>query len=453
QVLITQRIGTNGSPITLNQYQYDVLGRILRETNALNGVTTHTNVLVNSQICVTNVNPDGGTRVEVYYRDGRLQSVSGTAVSPVQYQYGAEQDGSVWREFTLQSKVDANGGTNEWTKTYVDGAGQQYKTVYAGAGSNPVSLTAYNSGGHVTNQVDPVGVSMVYAYNGKGEQVLSVVNSNRNSTIDYEGGYADRITFTTNDVTSAHGSNVRRTQVYVWSTSSNSSNLISTVEASTDGLKNWSTLWNSGSAVTRQSSTVYSSNGNRYVTNTAPDNSYTVSLYQYGLLASVTSYDANNSQIGKTSYGYDNHFRQNTVTDARTGTTTYSFNDADQVSSVTTPSPTGVTTYYLPRASCTATPRPGGWQSAFGRAAPTPSIRTTARETSPGSPTALALQTSRMAMTAVVGRPASPRAALLPPGLTTMRGTCWPKLTVVAPLTAWPSRTPSTRSCAAALWR
>jgi len=345
QVLITQRIGTNGSPITLNQYQYDVLGRIMRETNALNGVTTHTNVMVNSQLCITNTSPDGGTRVEVYYRDGRLQSVSGTAVSPVQYQYGAEQDDSVWREFTLQIKVDAGGGTNEWTKTYVDGAGQQYKTVYAGGNSNPVSLTTYNGGGQVTNQVDPDGVTMLYAYNGKGERVLSVVDSNRNYTIDYTGG--DRITFTTNDVASSHGSNVRRTQVYAWSTSNNTSNLISTVEASTDALKNWNTLWNGGTAVTRQSTTLYSSNGNRYVTNTAPDNSYTVSLYQYGLLTSVTSFDANNTQIAKTSYGYDNHFRQNTVTDARTGTTTYSFNDADQVSSVTTPSPTEVTSHYF----------------------------------------------------------------------------------------------------------
>ena len=345
QVLVTQRIGTNGSPITLNQYQFDVLGRIMRETNALNGVTTHTNVLLNSQVCITNVNPDGGTRVEVYYRDGRLQSVSGTAVSPLQYQYGADQDDGTWREFTLEIKLDATGGTNEWTKTYVDGAGQRYKTVYAGATGNPVALTSYNSGGQVANQVDPDGISMLYAYNGKGERVLSVVDSNQNYTIDYTGG--DRITFTTNDVASDHGSNVRRTQVYVWSTSSNSSNLISTVEASTDGLKSWNTLWSSGTAVTRQSSTAYSSNGNRYVTNTAPDNSYTMSLYQYGLLASVTSYDANNNQIGKTSYGYDNHFRQNTVTDGRTGTTTYSFNNADQVSSITTPSPTEVTTYYF----------------------------------------------------------------------------------------------------------
>ena len=302
-------------------------------------------MLVNSQVCITNINPDGGTAVEVHYRDGRLQSVSGTAISPMQYQYGVEQDGGTWREFTLQIKVDATGGTNEWTKSYVDGAGQQYKTVYAAATGSPASLTAFNAGGQVLRQVDPDGVSMLYAYNGQGERALSVVDSNRNYTIDYTGG--DRITFTTNDVASAHGSNVRRTRVFVWSTSSNTSNLISTVETSTDGLKNWNTLWNGGTAITRQSSTVYSSNGNRYVTNTAPDNSYTVSLYQYGLLATVTSYDANNNQIGRTSYGYDNYFRQNTVTDARTGTTTYSFNDADQVTSVTTPSPTQVTTYYF----------------------------------------------------------------------------------------------------------
>ena len=53
----------------------------------------------------------------------------------------------------------------------------------------------------------------------------------------------------------------------------------------------------------------------------------------------MTRYDSGGSQVGKTSFGYDAHGRQNTVTDARTGTTSYAFNDADQVVSVTTPAP------------------------------------------------------------------------------------------------------------------
>ena len=70
------------------------------------------------------------------------------------------------------------------------------------------------------------------------------------------------------------------------------------------------------------------------MTNTAPDSSYTVSTYQYGLLMSTTSYGTNTMQLGQTSYGYDAHGRQNQVTDARTGSSTYGFNNADSPLSV-----------------------------------------------------------------------------------------------------------------------
>src|SRR5262249_19291558 len=49
--------------------------------------------------------------------------------------------------------------------------------------------------------------------------------------------------------------------------------------------------------------------------------------------------DFGGNQLSSTSYGADPHGRQNTFTDARNGTTTYAFNNADQVVSVTTPIP------------------------------------------------------------------------------------------------------------------
>ena len=64
-----------------------------------------------------------------------------------------------------------------------------------------------------------------------------------------------------------------------------------------------------------------------------------MSHYSYGQLAAVTQYDANGGPLGQTTYGYDPHGRQNTVTDARNGTTTNYFNNADQVCGVSRPSP------------------------------------------------------------------------------------------------------------------
>lgn len=82
--------------------------------------------------------------------------------------------------------------------------------------------------------------------------------------------------------------------------------------------------------------------------------------------ASITRYNSGSSQIGQTIYGYDEHGRRNTVTDARTGATTYTFNNADQVVSITTPPPgTGAaaqttTTYFDAMSRATNIVQPDG---------------------------------------------------------------------------------------------
>jgi len=92
-------------------------------------------------------------------------------------------------------------------------------------------------------------------------------------------------------------------------------------------------------ALTNRTQTVYAGGGNRYVTNTAPDSSYTVGAYSYGRLGSVTSYSSTGVQLGRTTYAYDAHGRVLTTTDARNGATRYGYNNADQVISLTTPAP------------------------------------------------------------------------------------------------------------------
>lgn len=145
--------------------------------------------------------PDGGVRVETYYQDGSLLSVTGNATHPVQFLYSVDGDGP----FTTEIKVTETGGTNEWVKTSTDLLGRAYKTTYVAASAPyPFSLSTFNSKGQLTNQVDPDGVITLLAYNPKGEQVYSVLDSNRNSTIDFSG--SDQITFTTNDVVAAYGS-------------------------------------------------------------------------------------------------------------------------------------------------------------------------------------------------------------------------------------------------------
>jgi hypothetical protein len=159
--------------------------------------------------------------------------------------------------------------------------------------------------------------------------------------------FPDRITRTVRDVLASHGYNVQRTQTYVWTTDNQDvSTVISIQETAVNALRSWSTSY----GLTSQSQTTI--NGNVTVTDTAADNSYTVTQLQNGQVQSTTHYNSAGGQLGQTSYQYDNHKRQWKVTDARTGTTTYGYNIADQITTVTTPVPAQgenaqtTTTYY-----------------------------------------------------------------------------------------------------------
>jgi YD repeat-containing protein len=144
-----------------------------------------------------------------------------------------------------------------------------------------------------------------------------------------------------NDVTTDSGYNVRRTQTYGYPTDNSSTALLlAKTETTTDGLRSWQTTYrDSSTPVVSSSQTTYSGGGNRTQTSTSPDGSYTVSSFLNGRLTTVTRKDSGNNQISSTTYSYDAHGRQSATTDARNGITTSTFNNADLVSSTTTPNP------------------------------------------------------------------------------------------------------------------
>jgi len=328
QILQAIRIGTNGSMVTNYQAQYDQAGELLYETNPLGGVTSHSRSYASTGgLVLTTVYPDGGTRIEAYYVDGSLKQVTGTAVHPVAYQYGAG-----WSQ---ETKLDGNGNaTGEWTQTYTDVAGRTVETYYPDGAS---SQFFYNAQGQLSGQTDPDHVATLYQYNPKGEREYTVVDMNQNGQIDLGG--PDRITrlVATNDFVSLLGGsgNVRRTYSYVWVDGSSTPLCLSTNEVSADSLRSWS---RSPAGLSR-SRTIYAANGARYTTNAAPDNSYSVSAYQNGRLAWTKQFDALNNPLSGTTNGYDPQGRLGAVTDARNGTTTLMYNNADLVATNITPNP------------------------------------------------------------------------------------------------------------------
>jgi RHS repeat-associated protein len=331
-ILQTLRIGSDGSKVTNAVYTYDSAGRMLTSKDALGNTTTYQEVIIDSQVVRTNIYPDGSTRIETYYRDGQLAKVTGTAVHPVRYEYGVVQDGGIWRRYTKDTKLDGNGSdTPEVLTNLFDMIGRNYKMVYADGAKRE---SFYNTKGQLVKTVDPDGVTTLYEYNALGGVEYVVTDMDRDGIKDVTG--PDRIQQTVGQVTTKGASNVVQRRVYQWSTNGSSiSNLVSLNETKTDGLISWSSSFGR----TNQSWTVNSGSGNRYITNMAADGSHRVTHFQHGQLKSVTHKDANGTQLGQASYTYDAHGRRKAETDARNGTTTYAYDNADRVASITTPTP------------------------------------------------------------------------------------------------------------------
>jgi len=351
-ILRTVRVGGDSSVMTLRSMGYDTAGRLVCETNALDGVTTYSEAFDGSgQTVRTTVYPDLGTRVETYYQDGSLKSVTGTATFPVYFEYGVESEGGVQRSYTKETKGTPSG--NEWIKTYTDMLGRAYKTVYAGSGA-PASVSYYNDHGQLEKQLDPDGITTLYLYNEEGELVTTAIDMD--GTAGLSSG--DRVTHTESDVYELQSGDlwygymsydfIRRTRT--WQTNDSQAGvLVSEHWASVDGTRTANLVF----GLTNQTERSFLPHWQKVI---APDGTYTYTSYLSGRPSSVTRY-ANDgyTQLASTSYTYDTYGRQYTITDLRSGTTTYTYNDADQIETVTTPDPDGAggpasaqvtTTYY-----------------------------------------------------------------------------------------------------------
>ena len=327
------RIGTDTSQIALESNDYDLAGRLITHRDALNR-PTGTSATFNSgngHLTRTTTNPDTGTRIEVDARDGSILSVSGTAVAPLNYEYGVETDGL----YTKEIRVGDSGAVTEWTKTYTDLAGRAYKTVLPDAAT---TQSYFNTIGQLVRQVDADGVTTLFAYNSFGDQETTAVDLNANNAIDFNG--TDRVTKSVKTVatkTDAVGTfNVQRTTTQVWEADNVDTGTIVTIsEQTADGLHSWQTL----RGLTTSVHTAYDGSGGRTIATTTPDGVKAIQVYAGDHLSSNIVKTGAGVQLMSTTYAYDPHGRLQTSTDARNGATGYTYYDDGQIHAVTTPDP------------------------------------------------------------------------------------------------------------------
>ncbi len=330
----TVRQGSDGSTVTLDQLAYDVAGRQTSRIDALGRTSTYSEAIdaATGHTVRNTTMADQSTQIETHAQDGSLLSVAGTGVHPVSYAYGVDASAGAWQ----QEFRGGDSAATEWTKTYTDTVGRAYKTQSA---AGAVTQSFFNPQGQLIRSVDPDGVTTLYGYDARGAQDTVALDMDRNGQIDFGG--TDWITRMMRSVVTAHGTTVARTTTDAWNTNGTDAPAVIAIDdQSVDGHSAWHT---DASGLVTQSSTACDGAGTCTTTTTAPDGSYTVGVTQNGRSMAQTRYDANAQVVSGTTLDYDAQGRLWHQTDLRDGVTTFTYDNADQLRSI---SQAGLTTGY-----------------------------------------------------------------------------------------------------------
>ncbi len=333
RVLSTTRVGTDGSEMILETSKYDTAGRLIESRDALDRITTFAEEFdaASGRTTRTTTQPDGATSIEISARDGSKLSIGGTGPAPRTFAYGVDANGTYVQE--IAPGADASGApiATEWTKSYTDFAGRGFKVGYA---DGATSQSFFNAIGQLVRQVDPDGVTSLFAYNARGEPAVTAVDLNRNGNVDYAG--ADRVVRTTSAIGLRGTVVVTRSANEVWDRNGEDAPLTTSLsEQSIDGLRSWQTV----NGLTTTTVEVPDGAGGRTVTTTTPDGVQTVHVFAGDRMISATVTTAAGASVASTTQAYDFHGRLASSTDARNGTTTFSYYADGRTRSVTSPDP------------------------------------------------------------------------------------------------------------------
>ena len=84
------------------------------------------------------------------FKDGSSDRTTGSAVRGSRFVYGVESESGVQRFYTKNIMLDASGNdTSEWTKSYQDMLGREYKTILSDANGS-FSQHSFNTKGQLT---------------------------------------------------------------------------------------------------------------------------------------------------------------------------------------------------------------------------------------------------------------------------------------------------------------
>jgi RHS repeat-associated protein len=311
---------------------YDLAGRMTSTTSLSSGTTTYGYVFgVNNSTVTTTTYADSGTRIETRGASGTVFKLQGTAVAPIEYDWGARSwdgRGTGYLAYTRRYYSSTDYGTEVSGMNFLGEVADT--TLPDGA----VSSRYFDAIGRLVREVDPDGVTTLYGYDARGRSAITAVDLNGNNVIDYNG--SDRITRTLFEVAVRDGRTVQRSTTQAWETDGQDTpTTVSVNEQSADGLASWQTR----RGLTSATVTAYDGAGGRTVTTTAPDGTVTAQTFSGDRLLSLVTSHATLGSLGSVAYAYNALGQLTSNTDVRNGTTTYTYDAQDRLHIVTTHDP------------------------------------------------------------------------------------------------------------------
>jgi RHS repeat-associated protein len=346
--LTTETVEGGGLSL-ITSHVYDRAGRLKETTEA--GLTT-IYTYANGGRVETATRAGGSTQVTEKYLDGRLKSVTGTAVVARHFDYGVNADGT---RYTQEYTGSAGLSSPRWTKTTVDWMGRPIMVEKPGSTGTTVVTSIYNFLGQlqketITANSTKLMADKLYEYDALGQQVrtgsdidnsgtLTLASTDRLSEIDdvFEKTGNDwfQVTTTKDYLTDNNSTAITRTQRdRLTSFPLNGTEQTVAHAVFTDTAGNGSSMITAIDRAAKKRTTTV---------DTPDSNLNAVSISVNGLLQSSTA----NTPQSSTTYAYDGLGRQISVTDPRTGTTSQTFNNNGKLA--TTNSGASTTTYeYYP---------------------------------------------------------------------------------------------------------
>ena len=140
---------------------------------------------------ITITRPDDNTEIRLFYKDGRLRSITGTGDVARYYTYTVETGGHI----TTRERI-ASSTSSRWSETRRDWAGRVYKQSRSGHGATVTDTHYYSTKGHLIRVAHaPSSLNLedhVYWYNAMGELQRRAIDVSGNDSVDLSS--TDRIT-------------------------------------------------------------------------------------------------------------------------------------------------------------------------------------------------------------------------------------------------------------------